>query len=311
MILLIGSETDPHLRRIGQGLSRRGEPTRVLDLSRLGSTTLLTHDPDRPHDTLVQLGDTGSFRLSEARCIWLRRPSRPALPPEVPVGEDRLFARSEWRDLVSAMLLALSAPIVNDPTRQSLASNKPWQLSRAAHAGLTVPATLVTSSPQMARDFVDAGGPAIHKTLTSPTSRLLPTRRFALSDDALLDEHLPVAPTIFQREITDACDVRVTVAGPEIFTVRFDTRHLEHVDGRLDLDVARDMPRLPDAITESTQLLMSDLGLDFATLDFKEKDGDYVFLELNPQGQFLYVEILTGMPIVAAVADLLLSRARR
>jgi hypothetical protein len=34
-------------------------------------------------------------------------------------------------------------------------------------------------------------------------------------------------------------------------------------------------------------------------------EGEYVFLELNPMGQFLYVEILTGFPLTAAMAELL------
>jgi glutathione synthase/RimK-type ligase-like ATP-grasp enzyme len=51
---------------------------------------------------------------------------------------------------------------------------------------------------------------------------------------------------------------------------------------------------------------MTMLGLKFATVDIKEsRDGTLYFLELNPQGQFLYVEILTGLPIAVAMAKYL------
>jgi biotin carboxylase len=51
---------------------------------------------------------------------------------------------------------------------------------------------------------------------------------------------------------------------------------------------------------------MRQLGLLFGTIDMKLTDeGEHVFLEVNPQGQFLYIEILTGMPIASAVADFL------
>jgi glutathione synthase/RimK-type ligase-like ATP-grasp enzyme len=51
---------------------------------------------------------------------------------------------------------------------------------------------------------------------------------------------------------------------------------------------------------------MGELGLVFGTIDLKVADnGDHVFLEINPQGQFLYIEILTGLPISNALADFL------
>ena len=58
--------------------------------------------------------------------------------------------------------------------------------------------------------------------------------------------------------------------------------------------------------------LVRRLGLVYSTIDLKlTNDGEYVFLELNPQGQFLYVEILSAMPITAAVASLLVRGAQR
>jgi beta-lactam-binding protein with PASTA domain len=32
-------------------------------------------------------------------------------------------------------------------------------------------------------------------------------------------------------------------------------------------------------------------------------DGQYVFLESNPRGQYLWIEDYTGMPITEAIAD--------
>jgi D-alanine-D-alanine ligase-like ATP-grasp enzyme len=43
-------------------------------------------------------------------------------------------------------------------------------------------------------------------------------------------------------------------------------------------------------------------------VDFRiDHHGRYVFLEVNPQGQFRYVEIQTGMPISRALACFLAS----
>lgn len=52
--------------------------------------------------------------------------------------------------------------------------------------------------------------------------------------------------------------------------------------------------------------LMDELGLQYGTIDLKRcESGEYVFLEINPQGQFLYVEIKAGMPITRTMAELL------
>ena len=53
---------------------------------------------------------------------------------------------------------------------------------------------------------------------------------------------------------------------------------------------------------------MDELGLVFGTVDLKlANSGEHVFLEVNPQGQFLYIEILTGLPISNALAEFLSS----
>jgi hypothetical protein len=74
----------------------------------------------------------------------------------------------------------------------------------------------------------------------------------------------------------------------------------------LDIDVPYEQHWLPSGISNSLIRLIQNLRLTFATIDLKITDSDeYVFFEVNPQGQFLYVEILTGMPIVSAVAHFL------
>ena len=75
------------------------------------------------------------------------------------------------------------------------------------------------------------------------------------------------------------------------------------MDSRLDLDVQVTPYDVPPTVRSSLVQLMTALGLKFATIDLKEAwDGTLYFLELNPQGQFLYVEILTGLAIAAAMA---------
>ena len=123
-------------------------------------------------------------------------------------------------------------------------------------------------------------------------------------DLARLDD-LVLAPAIFQEMITDCRELRVTIIGNEIFAAEFRPRD-GMIDGRLESFCGYRKHVLPEAICKQLKTLAGRLGLIFCTIDMKlTDDGEYVFLELNPQGQFLYVEILTGMPLCRSLAELL------
>ena len=56
------------------------------------------------------------------------------------------------------------------------------------------------------------------------------------------------------------------------------------------------MPPLPDEIVKKTQALLSELGAVYAAIDFiVTPDGDHVFLEVNPAGQFMWMYHDLGM----------------
>jgi glutathione synthase/RimK-type ligase-like ATP-grasp enzyme len=63
---------------------------------------------------------------------------------------------------------------------------------------------------------------------------------------------------------------------------------------------------LPPAATEAVVKIVASLGLRYAAVDLKlAGSGRYYFLEANPWGQFLFVEVLTGLPISGALAGAL------
>ena len=64
----------------------------------------------------------------------------------------------------------------------------------------------------------------------------------------------------------------------------------------------------PEATSKLTAL-MERLGLVYGAIDLRlTPEGRYVFLEINPVGQFLYIEQATGQPIAAALAQTLLKK---
>ncbi len=62
----------------------------------------------------------------------------------------------------------------------------------------------------------------------------------------------------------------------------------------------------PAALEDALLAFMHQMGLAYAAVDFVvTPEGRWVFLEANPGGQYGWLEAHTGLPISAALADLL------
>jgi glutathione synthase/RimK-type ligase-like ATP-grasp enzyme len=262
-----------------------------------------------PNSSDVISADGIMIRLKDISAVWYRRPTYPRIPQTVFDPDDREFAQHEWRQSLDGLfmcLCSLQTRLVNSPLHQ-MSAGKPRQLEIARHCGLRIPDTLITNDPDRVKDFLHYhGGKVVHKAITAPRHRFLDTRLRTDKDNSAIQE-FPLTPTIFQEYISGQYDVRTTIVGNDIFAARISTANgRSGIDSRLDIDVPYKQQELPSGIYQSLIKLMQKLGLTFGTIDLKITDSDeYVFFEVNPQGQFLYIEILTGMPITSALAHFL------
>lgn len=140
-------------------------------------------------------------------------------------------------------------------------------------------------------------------------ARLLYTHQLAAAD---LDSLAAVAngPTFLQAYIDKVLDVRVTVIGDAVFAVGIDPT--QHAQARVDFrraepfDLPHEVLQLPDALAGQCVELVRRLGLRFGAIDLvRTAEGEYFFLEVNPNGQWLWIEWITGVPLVSAMCDLL------
>jgi glutathione synthase/RimK-type ligase-like ATP-grasp enzyme len=251
------------------------------------------------------VSDGQLVELDSVHVVWYRRTPRPRLP-DLFDPSDREFARAEWWHALDGLLRSLTAAFVNSLDAER-AAVKPRQLELARAVGLRVPDTLVTNDPDEAMRFVRGHrGAVVHKALTAPRDRLLDTRLWSEADRAAL-AHLELAPCIFQERVEGPADIRATVIGGTVYAARIETSTgRAEIDSRLDTDAPCSACTLPPEIEARLLDLVHELGLMFATADFKVTEaGEHFFLELNPQGQFLYIEILTGLPLAREMGSLL------
>jgi glutathione synthase/RimK-type ligase-like ATP-grasp enzyme len=303
VIGILAPDADVHARAVAWELSRRGVECVVVDTRQAHESRWSWRVGAAPQ---IRTARGTTIRFGDLTALWLRRPVAVRPPGVVRHPDERTFVRSEWRHVLDALVAETAALVVNRPEAEARAT-KPRQLEEARRAGLAVPDTLVSNDPGQVLDFVaEHRGDVVHKALSAPAHVFAETRRWHRDDQARLAT-LPLAPVVFQEHVRGPFDVRATVVGSQVLAARFSTAG-SPVDARLDLAAPCERYDLPAEVASGLLRCMAGLGLSFGAADLKvDDDGRHVFLEVNPGGQFLFVEILTGLPISAAVADLLAS----
>jgi glutathione synthase/RimK-type ligase-like ATP-grasp enzyme len=309
VILAVSHRGDEHARAVLGALARRGAAAELLDLADLpaGGRLALAFGAPGPRRLLLE----GQLPIDADRitALWWRRPRPPRPPPGLPAARAERAARHTLA-AVAGLVASLEgrALLVNHPWRDDAAGEKVLQLAAAARCGLRVPRTLVTSDPEEAAAFLAATGRggAVHKAVVAAEGDWRRTRRVGRRGAAGIRD-LRHAPAILQERVPGV-DVRVTAVGDELFAAEIDARRSSSPDDYrgVERECRFAACRVPAEVRAGLGRLLRALGLRFGAADFRRGPGGaWRFLELNPAGQWLFVEQRTGQPISDAVAALL------
>lgn len=198
---------------------------------------------------------------------------------------------------------------VSDPYATLRAQNKLVQLRTAERLGFRVPKTLVSQNPDDIRAFCSMlPHGAVVKVVKG--TRLGPVLTTMVNDTLLQsDAAMQVSPAMYQEFIPGLRHLRVNCFGDTIMTALIESPDL---DWRPNLAVPITPVALDDTMACRLRGLVASLGLRMGIADFKlNEDGEPVFLELNPQGQFLFLEGACGLPLIAAFCDFFLNETPR
>lgn len=313
--VVISHEEDQHALRVIAELHARGHETYLLDIAKFPSEVTLSveyEDPAAP-SICVTPSDGAEVDLGAASSVWWRRPQFPDLTP-ISDPEAHGFAHGEWHEALNGLYQLIGCPWMNPLVADDVAHRKALQLKVASEVGFRIPRTLMTSNHADARSFIERNGlgGTIYKIFAATHQVWRETRLVTQKDLAMLDT-LHLAPVIFQEYIPAAADIRVTVVGQEMYAMAIDVKGTSYeVDFRLSLAEARTYPiELPRKVATALGRLMKRFGLVYGAVDFRlTEDGEYVFLEINPAGEFLFAEVGAGLPITGAVASWLMDPSR-
>jgi glutathione synthase/RimK-type ligase-like ATP-grasp enzyme len=311
MILVISSPGDQHAQAVLAHLEHAQAPAQLVDIGRYPNAMSLTAAFDQDEAWSYSLTDSDGtvVPLTDSRVIWWRRPRAHTIDPRIRQPRHMIFSLRESSEALMGTFSSLDVFWVNDPVSEWVAGQKLYQLRTAQAVGLAIPRTLVTSEPRHARAFVDELGPqrSVYKCFSATRQDWRETRIMRPEELELL-ENVQYAPVIFQEYVPADVDLRVTVVGDRTFATAIHSQGLGYdVDYRMTLGRAPAEPvELPASVERRLRVLMDRMHLVYGAIDLRRTpDGAFVFLEINPSGEFLFIEELTGQPIAAGVAQFL------
>ena len=262
---------------------------------------------------------------NDVKVIWWRKPQDYHPHPEVIDEWAIKYSQDETKSLLFSLpALYPDAKWVNNYYKLRFPSQRINQISVAQKLEIPVPPTLVTNYYQPASDFLKHYGDCIIKPMGYSGFRhndhqyACYTRTIDVSTLDLFQESIHLAPVFLQKRISKKAEYRVTLIGRKNFVCRIETEHLSDPDVALDWRVTEPekLTHVPDSLPESylakLHEMLGILGLNFGAFDIIRDNDDVLYLiELNPNGQWYWIEILTGMPMARAMVELIEELASR
>ena len=311
-------------------ITNKGDVTSDIILEKLRSLgaeafRLNTEDVCSSVSTSLQIRNSsfvGEFRtlsrildFSQISSVYYRRPLTPEPENDDPGARD--FIVAETPTYLNWLWYALDdvywmSPI--QPIRK--ADSKIGQLRVAPFLGFEIPDTIITNNPDDVRVFYQKhSGKIVNKVLAkgfvdiNGETRTIYTN---MVNSQMLDfvDTCKTVPCVFQEYIPKKVEIRATVVGEQVFAAEIhsqNSQRTKHDWRRYDLDnTLHRAHELPIEIQKACVGITKHYRLEFGAIDLVlTPDGKYVFLEINPNGQWAWIEALTGLPISIAIAKLL------
>jgi glutathione synthase/RimK-type ligase-like ATP-grasp enzyme len=307
--LIVTTADDLHGLSIQAAVRRRGLECHIVESDRMTGVESLSMSISTESVTATTLltSERKILEISSVGAIWWRRPK--ALQQIEATGLDAhqigLINNDCSAALVGSLENSFTGKWISSPRATEFASNKLNQLAVAQRSKFRIPDTLVTQNPGEVLEFYNRHrGQIIVKPVVGTRGPLLFTQM--VRDDHLnAPDSIRACPATYQEFIPGNRHIRLNCFGDRSFAFIIESAEL---DWRPDLKVPISSWTVPGDLHGKIRAVLEALNLEMGIFDLKETpEGEIVWLEVNPQGQFLFLEGLTGEPLTESFADFLIS----
>jgi len=317
-LLILSYSEDPHALALLSELDSVGAKHFWLYTNEIPSKHEILLNSSSLEYTLMNNETKEKITLDPSWNIWNRRILKVDLPDTVPEGLAEIV-NEETKRTLEGIMFSHNGKVVNDPRSNYRARNKLDQLKVAKNIslGVIIPATIVTNNPEEITSFYKRHNGKICFKLQKGAIVDLKGEKYTVMTNLVEEKHLEnieslrQCPHLFQEYIDKDYEVRATVVGNAVMgtAIHSQDSEISKIDyRRYDFNVKYEKIDLPKNVEEFCLSMNKHYGLDFGAFDFIiSKKGEYVFLELNPNGQWLWLEQLGGPKISKTLAEYLVS----
>jgi len=296
-----------------------------IDYYRLNTDDLLSNievnfNFDNEKFNIIDHKKKRNIDLKEVKSVYYRRPQLPNIESFGLNKSELDFVSKETAFLLEGLYKILKSKFWISPVFSIReAENKIYQLMIAKELGFKVPSSLISTIESEAKDFIinkkyDCIVKPIKSGLIADTDnpKIIFTSRLRKNQLGSL-ARIRKCPTYFQERIEKEADIRVTVVGEKLFSAKINSQTSEETktDWRKGQShkLSYETFELPKELQIKSANLVNLLDLNFGAIDFVlDKKGALTFLEINPNGQWVWIEERLGFNISEELINLLIER---
>lgn len=316
-VLIITSKNDEHADYIINLMNIRGLADRVIRLNAEDFRENVIYSFDGKKFRIKILDSGKEFVDTEICTVWYRRPIKNKV-----ICDDlgvRKFIEKQIEQFVNGLYYCMSdtALWINDLRANLFAKNKIYQLHMAEEVGFLIPKVVISNNESVVREFVCSNDLICNKSLSEPHyeygGKEYPYMTRMVKKGELLNNisSLNVCPTLFEEFIVKKYDIRVVVFGEKVyaFAIYSQEKEMSKVDvrGLSPLLLKHEYIELPKEIEDKIRLFMKKQNLFFSSIDLMYSvDEKYYFVENNCNGQWLWLENMTGKNMSSSFINIIL-----
>lgn len=234
--------------------------------------------------------------------IYYRKPTFPDTSDFAP--EYRRIINSDILAIIDGLANSFSGVVLTKPYLLRQAENKIFQLIYAKSHSILMPKSFIGNNDhwKCINDQRIIKPISVGKIETSSGIAIIQTNLMHENDSYDSPE---LTPVYIQEYIKKSFEVRITVVDDDFFAVKIVSDNM--IDWRAGNNNQYEIIDIPIEIKKCIKMMMKDFQLRFGAIDYiVDIDGKWYFLEINPNGQWQWLECILGLSISDSIMNMLL-----
>lgn len=231
-----------------------------------------------------------SFTISDIDSIYYRKIAFPDLSDFYDVKYHN-YVKKELYTLITGIVESFDGITLTKPSILRLSENKIYQMKIAKDLNFDIPSSLISNNHSDILSFISKKQCiikpiSIGKIESENTKIIVQTN---LINKSYTIEETDLNPSYYQEFIDKDYDLRITIIDNFFYSVKIVSG--DNVDWRKSPKNTRyEIIEIPEELKQKCKSYLEILNMDFGIFDFVVLNDIYYFLEVNPNGQWAWLE---------------------